>query len=379
MTGKNYLIIALAIVLSCAISYASTPFVKKLAYKVGAIDVPKDERRMHKVPIPRLGGLAIFAGFLVSLLVFGTLDITMISVLIGATIIVVMGVLDDIYDIKAWVKLLCQLAAALIPVLFGKLRIETLFNLDIFSSDPYSYLGIFSIPVTVIWIMALTNAVNFIDGLDGLAAGVSAISALSLLIISCVLANPYVAVVMAALAGGILGFLPYNRNPAKIFMGDTGALLLGYILATMSIQGLFKFYAIVGFAVPFLVLAIPIADIVNAVARRLLKGKNPMSADREHMHHKLIDMGFNQKQAVAILYSLSGILGILAVVVTTSGEGKALMLLAAIVLAGVIVTRVLTVLAAKNRAAHKTHEQKEEDKTTEISEESRSPTEKTEE
>ncbi len=337
----------LAFLLAGIVSYVCTPLASKLAYKIGAIDVPKDNRRMHKKPIPLIGGLAIFVGFLISVLIFGELDRTMVSVLIGSMMMVVMGVLDDIYDLKAWIKFLIQICAALVAVLLGGLRIETLFNMDIFSADPYTYLGVLSIPITVVWIVALTNAVNFIDGLDGLAAGVSAISAISLLVISCILADPYVVMVMAALAGGIFGFLPYNKNPAKIFMGDTGALFLGYLLATMSIQGLFKFYAVVSFAVPFLILAIPIFDIVNAVTRRLLKGKSPMAADREHIHHKLIDMGFNQKQAVAILYSLSSILGILAVVVTTSGEGKALMLLAAIVLAGIIAARVLMVMAQK--------------------------------
>jgi len=365
MTSSNYIMMVLAFLLAGIVAYACTPLASKLAHKIGAIDVPKDNRRMHKKPIPLIGGLAIFAGFIVSVLIFGELDREMISVLIGSSMMVIMGVLDDTYDLKAWIKFLIQIAAALVAVLYGGLRIETLFNMDIFSADPYTYLGVLSIPITVIWIVALTNAVNFIDGLDGLAAGVSAISAISLLVISCILADPYVVIVMAALAGGIFGFLPYNRNPAKIFMGDTGALFLGYLLATMSIQGLFKFYAVVSFAVPFLVLAVPIFDIVNAVTRRLLKGKSPMTADREHIHHKLIDMGFNQKQAVAILYSLSSILGIFAVVVTTGGEGKALMLLAAILLAGFIASRVLLVYARKKNGTADEEKNTEENNNTE--------------
>jgi len=153
-------------------------------------------------------------------------------------------------------------------------------------------------------------------------------------VIAILVSEPNVAVVMAALAGGCIGFMPYNLNPAKIFMGDTGALFIGYILATISIQGLFKFYAIMSFAVPFLILALPIFDFVFAFFRRLLAGKNPMAADRGHVHHRLIDMGLNQKQAVAIMYVLSGILGLTAVVLTASGELRAMLLIIGIIIVG---------------------------------------------
>ena len=181
--------------------------------------------------------------------------------------------------------------------------------------------------------MAITNSVNLIDGL---AAGVSTISGLTMLVISLVVSEGNVAVILAALVGACVGFLPYNFNPAKIFMGDTGALLLGYVLSTVSILGLFKFYAVVSFAVPFLVLAVPLFDTIFAFFRRLLKGQNPMKPDRGHFHHRLIDMGLSQKQAVAILYIISAILGLSAVVITTSGELKALILIAAFAVAACI-------------------------------------------
>ena len=214
--------------------------------------------------------------------------------------------------------------------------IETLSNPNVFSQNLYWDLGWLSIPVTVLWIVAITNAVNLIDGLDGLACGVSAISSMTLLVISLAISDGPVAILMAALTGGCLGFLPYNMNPAKIFMGDTGSTFLGFILAVVSIQGLFKLYTIISFAVPFLMLGLPIFDTCFAFIRRIAHGQSPMHADRSHVHHRLIDMGLNQKQAVAVLYMISAILGLSAVVLTTSGPVKAMLLLMALCFAGAI-------------------------------------------
>ena len=198
-------------------------------------------------------------------------------------------------------------------------------------------MGAFAVPISILWIVAITNAVNLIDGLDGLAVGVSTISSIVMLVISLIVSDSNVAVIMAALAGACIGFLPYNFNPAKIFMGDTGALLLGYVLATVSILGLFKFYAVVSFAAPFLVLALPLFDTAFAFLRRLLKGKNPMSPDRGHFHHRLIDLGLSQRQVVAILYAVSGLLGIAAVVSTMSNEIRVLILVVAVLIPAAIV------------------------------------------
>ena len=191
-------------------------------------------------------------------------------------------------------------------------------------------------PLTIVWIVAITNAVNFIDGLDGLACGVSCISAANLLVIALLVSEPNIAILMAAITGACIGFVPYNFNPAKIFMGDTGSTFLGFVLACVSIQGLFKFYAVVSFAVPFLLLGVRIFDICFAVIRRVAHGKNPMAADRGHIHHRLIDMGFSQKQSVAIAYVLTAILGLAAVLLTVSGEMKALLLLGAVLVVGAI-------------------------------------------
>jgi len=331
--------VAAALVAALLIAFITTPVVKSLAERVGAVDVPKDNRRMHDHPIPRMGGLAIFLGFLLSTLVFVPLSQSLRGMLLGAILIVILGIFDDIYALPALPKLLVQIVAALIAVLHGNV-IEVVSNPNLFSDNPYWVLGAWSVPVTVIWIVAITNAVNLIDGLDGLAVGVAAISSLTMLVIAMLVSENVVALTMAALAGGCIGFMPYNQNPAKIFMGDTGSTFLGFVLATVSIQGLFKFYTIISFAVPFLMLGLPLFDTCFAILRRISKGQNPMSPDRSHVHHRLIDMGFNQKQAVGILYVISAILGLSAVVLTTSGALKAMVLLCALCLAGLIAYKV---------------------------------------
>ncbi len=327
--------VLMALAAALIMSFAATPVVKSFAYRVGAIDVPKDGRRMHDHPIPRLGGLAIFLGFVLSVVLFADINKQVQGILLGAVVIVAVGAVDDIVPLKAWLKFLIQICAAGIAVAHGVV-IEVLSNPNIFSGTEYLVLGKLSIPITVLWIVAITNSVNLIDGLDGLAVGVSGIASITVLVIAIVVSDGNVAIMMAALAGACIGFMPYNLNPAKIFMGDTGALLLGFVLSTVSVMGLFKFYAIISFAVPFLVVGLPLFDTAFAFCRRIFTGKNPMSPDRGHVHHRLIDMGLSQKQAVAVLYSISAVLGLAAVVITTSGEIKALILMLAFCVAAAI-------------------------------------------
>ena len=324
-----------ALLTAAVVALISTPVVKSLAFRVGAVDVPKDGRRMHDHPIPRMGGLAIFFGFILSVLLFLPLTLQLRGMRLGAVIIVILGIFDDIYALPAKPKFLIQIVAALIAVWAGN-RIYGLSNINIFSSDPYWELGWLSYPISILWIVGITNAVNLIDGLDGLACGVSTISSMTLLVIALVVSEPDVALLMAALAGACLGFLPYNLNPAKIFMGDTGSTFLGFVLAVVSIQGLFKFYTIISFAAPFLILGLPIFDTAFAILRRLAKGQSPMTPDRGHIHHRLIDMGFSQKQAVAVLYIISAILGLSAVVLTTNGTIRAMLFLMALCVAGAV-------------------------------------------
>lgn len=321
-----WLKLLLAVVVGFVVAFGSTPIVKSYAQKLGAIDTPGEERRIHNHPIPRMGGMAIFLGFLVSVVLFADITTQVQGILIGTIIIVATGVVDDIVSLRYWVKLLAQIVAAAVAVAHGVV-IQVLSNPNVFSENANIFIGILAVPVTILWIVGVTNAVNLIDGLDGLACGVSTISSATMLVVAIMVAEPNVAVILAALMGGCIGFIPYNLNPAKIFMGDTGALLLGYLLATVSILGLFKFYAVITFLVPILALALPLFDTAFAIIRRLLKGQNPMTPDRGHLHHRLIDHGLSQKQAVAVLYSLSAMLGLTAVVICTGGKTRMFMLL----------------------------------------------------
>jgi len=337
MSSIGYALIAM--LLAAVVALATTPLVKMLAGKVGAVDIPKDNRRMHDHPIPRLGGLAIFLGFMVSVLLLLPLDTPKKGMLLGAVIIVILGIFDDIYALPAKLKFVVQIIAALVAVIAGN-RIEVLSNPNIFSDNPVWMLGWLSFPVTVIWIVAITNAVNLIDGLDGLACGVSTISSVIMLVIALLVSELDVAMMMGALAGACIGFLPYNFNPAKIFMGDTGATFLGYIMATVSVQGMFKMYNLISFVAPFLMLGLPIFDVCFAVIRRVSKGQSPMQPDRSHVHHRLIDMGLSQKQTVGVLYVVSAILGLSAVVLTTSGALKAMIFLLSMAVVAFVAWRI---------------------------------------
>ena len=320
-----WLRVLLAVAVAFILAFGSTPIVKAFAQKVGAMDNPGEARRIHTHPIPRMGGMAIFLGFLVSVILFAEISKPVQGILIGSVIIVAAGILDDIISLRWWLKLIAQLVAAIIAVAHG-VTIEGIMNPNVFAAENTLLIGYLSIPVTVLWIVGVTNAVNLIDGLDGLACGVSAISSVTMLIVALMVAEPNGALLLAALAGGCLGFIPYNLNPAKIFMGDTGALLLGYVLATVSILGLFKFYAIMTFLVPVLALALPLFDTIFAIVRRVAHGQSPMAPDRGHLHHRLIDHGLSQKQAVAVLYSLSAMMGLTAVVICTTGKLRLLLL-----------------------------------------------------
>ena len=337
------------------LSFLLTPPVKRLAHRIGAIDVPKDARRMHKKPIPRLGGLAIYISFVIVSLVLGQWNMQNFTILIGSAIIVVLGIFDDRNALSAKFKFGIQLIAAAIPVVFGNLRIELITNPNLFSGELYVKFGALAIPITIIWIVAITNAVNLIDGLDGLAVGVSAIACMTMLAVSLLIGEVPIAILLAVLAGACVGFMPFNLNPASIFMGDTGSTFLGFMLATLSIQGMFKVYAIISFAVPFLILGLPIFDTAFAFTRRILSGRSPFSPDRGHVHHRLIDMGFNQKQTVAILYIISTVLGLLAVVLTTSGEYRAIVMVLVVLITCVVCGGIY--LSAERRKM-KLHEQK---------------------
>lgn len=325
MSGLDFILVVIALVMAAAIALIITPLVIRLANRIGVIDTPHDSRRMHHHPIPMLGGMAIIAGFfgaagVISLIVWrfnlNSLPLHyLLQLLPGSAIIAIMGFFDDKYNLPAIPRLFIQCAAAGIAVAMG-VRIThfsgsvTLFGQQIFD------LHYLSIPITVLWIVGMTNAVNWIDGLDGLAAGVCSISAFSILLIAVFQPGTTqlsIAVLTAALGGACLGFLYFNRHPAKIFMGDMGSMFLGYALSIISIQGYTKIYATVSFLVPLFILALPLLDSASAVIRRLIKGVPPTTADRSHIHHKLVDLGLSQTQAVTLLYVSSAALSVLAV------------------------------------------------------------------
>lgn len=341
--SQLWLRVLLSIAASFALCFALTPAVKRFAERVGAIDVPREARRVHDHPIPRMGGLAIYLGFIAGILLFADITRQVRGILLGSVIIVACGAVDDVVSLRALHKLIIQIIAAAVAIYHGVV-VEVFSNPNIFSDNEALMLGALAIPVTVLWIVGITNSVNLIDGLDGLAVGVSAIASVTMFAVALLVAEDNVAVLLAALMGACLGFLPYNRNPAKIFMGDTGALLLGYVLATVSVIGMFKFYAVVTFVVPILALALPLFDTTFAFLRRMLHGQSPMRPDRGHLHHRLIDMGLSQKQAVAVLYCISALLGLVAVCLAADGYLRICLLVAAslvAVLAGIYIHKTL--------------------------------------
>ena len=314
LTANDLIYGFLAFLFSVLLTFALTPVVRALAYRIGAVDYPKDARRMHKDPTPLIGGLGIFVSFTASALLFlPRVSRSIAGMLIGMLLMVLLGVADDVWDLNPFAKLFGQLIAAAVPVFFGQIRIESI----ILGDNTVLFPEWLSVAITVFWIVCITNSVNLIDGLDGLACGISVIASFCLLLSAIISsAETTIAVLALLLAGACLGFLPYNLHPAKIFMGDTGSLMLGYALATLSVIGVFKFNAIVSFLVPFLILGIPFGDTLLAIVRRISHHQSPFKADRGHLHHKLVDMGFSQKSAVLILYAISALLGICAVMFT---------------------------------------------------------------
>ena len=324
------------LVLPLIISALITPVVKQIGYRLDAF-AQMNERTVHHGKIVRIGGVAIYLAFIITMALYVKTDMAMNGILIGSTIMFIGGLVDDLVNLKPLYKFSFQVVAAIVLIASGVTLDVIRLPLGITIN-----MGVVSFIVTFFWITGITNAVNLIDGLDGLAAGVSTISCVSLVIIALVYSNPGVAILTSALAGGCIGFLPYNRPPAKIFMGDTGSTLLGYVMAVASIQGLFKFYAIISFVIPFFMLGVPIFDTCFAVIRRLRNGESPFKADREHVHYRLMDMGFSKKQTVAVLYGISAILGLTAVVTAASGLSRGLILLVVLGLAVIVMFKGLT-------------------------------------
>lgn len=304
-----------------------TPFVISMCKKHGLVDVPKDSRRVHSKPMPRCGGIAIFVSSMIALLVYYLITKNVPSIafnrqfvgyLIGAILIFAMGIIDDIFTLRAKYKFIFELASIIVIYFFG-IRIE---NIGSFQ------LGYFSFPATFIWVITVQNAMNLIDGLDGLAAGITSISALSLLMLFISTSASLEAIIItAAIVGAGIGFLPYNFNPAKTFMGDCSSNFLGFTMATVTILGFSKGYTAVEYLAPVLILGVPIFDTIFAMVRRAVKRRPLFAPDGGHVHHRLIKAGFTQRQAVLILYTITSTLCIIAVSLITLDVWKLALLI----------------------------------------------------
>ncbi len=305
--------------MAIAIAAAVTPAAIIIAPKIGAMDVPKDNRRMHDHAIPRFGGIAIYLGIIVTSLVFVPMSRQFQGILAGATLITLLGIVDDIKGLRPKVKLAGQIACAIVPFILD-VRVrgigELMFPLAL------------SCFITVVWIVGITNTINLIDGLDGLAAGVACIAGLSVAYTSYLMGRPEVSVISLALAGSCVGFLIYNSHPAKIFMGDAGSMLLGFVLACVSLvsdtptKGTTLFAVII----PLITLALPIFDTAFAIVRRAANHRPIMQADKGHLHHRIMAMGFGQRRTVLALYCISAIMGIAGILWTSHKRMEALVL-----------------------------------------------------
>lgn len=320
-------------------TFLQMPFTIKFAKKKGFLDVPKDNRRVHKKPIPVGGGIAMVISVSILMLFFLPINKGLVLTIIASLIIAISGLYDDKKGLSPKLKFIFQILAAVILIIAG-MKIEFVTN-PFDSNDALLILNMLSIPVTIFWVCGITNTINLIDGLDGLASGVSMICAISMFFITYNMGRYDVSLVCALVAGACLGFLPFNFNPAKIFMGDTGALYLGFMLSYISISGFLKQAAILMIFVPVLILGVPVFDTAFAMVRRKLSGKSMVEADKGHLHHRLLKMGLNQRQTVVILYSISAIFGLLANLISKFHSSIAL-----VISIGVIVLILATGVAA---------------------------------
>ena len=325
MLGTSYYLsrILEAFIIGAVVAYLTAPISIKLAHRLGVIDTPKDARRVHKKPIPRFGGMSIFLGSMAAMVIPAGMNANIKTAMIGGALMYLLGIIDDIKDIKPLVKFGGQIFIASLVYALG-IRITFISNYfgaavtdahaNVILSAGVSYI------ITVFWIVGITNAVNLMDGLDGLAAGSVAIMSLSLAYIAYIhgmrLGSMPVCIALVAVAAGCIGFLPYNFSPAKTFMGDGGALYLGYMIAVLSVISPLKRATVVGALIPMLTLAVPIFDTMLAMLRRALKHESIMAADKGHLHHHLMAAGFGQRRSVLIMYGIVAIMGEVAVLIS---------------------------------------------------------------
>ncbi|MGG4440103.1 glycosyltransferase family 4 protein [Brevibacillus fortis] len=335
---------------SLIISFIATPYVKNLAVKVGAVDAP-NQRKVHTRIMPRMGGLAIYIGYLVAFFLFVpyTSLSEMLGIFIGSTIVMVVGMLDDKYQLSPKWKLLGQLVATAIVVVPFGLKIGVV-NLPYSGSIDFSSGWLFwlAIPITMFWIVGVTNAVNLIDGLDGLSAGVSAIAAGTMGVMALLMDDYKVATYCFVLLGAILGFLYFNFHPARLFMGDTGSLFLGFNLAALSIMG-FKEALFVSFIIPIVVLGVPLWDTFFAIVRRIVNKKPISSPDKGHLHHCLLNMGLSHRSTVLTIYSISIFFGMMAILLTKTTKWTTIIVMVALLIVIHLGTEIVGLVSRRHR------------------------------
>ena len=344
-----------AFTIALIVSLATMPLVILLAKKTGAMDAP-NARKVHKKPIPRIGGLGIYAGFLAAM-VFVAANYKMepemvhetFGLVVSGSLIVALGLVDDYKNLPAKIKLLGQICAAAVLVFAFDVRIDFVTNPfgEYFYLDnlPIPYLAV---PITMFWLVGLTNTVNLIDGLDGLAAGVASIASFTILLVALEQNFILVAVLTAALAGAAVGFLKYNFHPAQIFMGDTGSMFLGFMLAGISVTGAVKSVATIALIVPIFALGLPILDTTFAIVRRLRGGVPIFKPDKGHLHHRLLSVGFTQKQAVLLMYVISALFGLSAIALTAVSSQIAVLILLVVIAAIIYGVRKLGIARPTN-------------------------------
>ena len=306
----------------------TTPLAIYVARKLNVVDIP-NERKVHTGSIPRMGGMAIYGAFVLGTLSLGIYTKQVAALLIAGSLVMFVGWVDDVRGISPKIKLIGQVIASLILIKGG---FYVQFITNPFTDGGLISLGIFTIPITILWLTGISNAVNLVDGLDGLSAGVSAIAALTMTIVCFVQGQLQTAALAAVLAAAAFGFLRYNFHPARTFMGDCGALFLGFVLGALAIMGLSKGATIISIFIPLIIMGIPVFDTFFAIMRRIFLHKPIFEADKGHLHHSLLSLGLSHRQTVLAIYAISVVMGLSAILLVLLTSAQAVVLLIALII-----------------------------------------------
>lgn len=346
VNGHNMFLIVLVTFLAAVIL---TPIAKKMAFHVGAVDHPDKNRKVHKKDMPSMGGIAIFGAFLLGYMLFAPKTDQMIAILIGAFIIIVTGIMDDVHPLSPLPKLAGQILAACIAVIYGGIVFN---DMQIFGH--VFRFGVFAYPISVLFIVAIINAINLADGLDGLAAGTSAIYFLTIAVIGFIMSTlgGLDVILCLIMLGACLGFLIYNFNPASIFMGDTGSMFLGFIISVIALLG-FRTATITSLIIPILTLFVPIIDTILAMGRRIINGKKIGAADKDHLHHQLLKQTKSTKKAVLLMYLMNALFATVSIFYTLGDQKISMILYLILLLIFILIILKTNILFQHNEKGNK--------------------------